>query len=202
MWADLERRVAVPLDQGERPLGRLLRSAPAGVLIDPNAIAHRAAEELPHRHAERLALDVPQGVFDTRNRAQYRRPRRKARAVVHQCPEMLDPQGVLAGDPRRKVVDRRDGGQVRTDRVRLADPMHPFIRRDLDEHKVATPHMCHKGLNAVNLHRISLHPNSPTVGADGKPGTPDRPWDTLAHQSQDGRTRLARLYLATLTATT
>ena len=44
--------------------------------VDPDPVAHRAAQQLVHRHAQRLALDVPQRLVDAGERAHMDRRRR------------------------------------------------------------------------------------------------------------------------------
>jgi hypothetical protein len=46
---------------------------------------------------------------------------------------MLNPHRVLPDQPRRKVIDCRDGRKVRPYGVRLANPMQTFISRYLYE---------------------------------------------------------------------
>ncbi len=74
--------------------------------VDANLVAHLAAEQLPHRHAERLALDVPQcacSMPDTAVRPIEPSGQKLKRVIV--LHDMLDVHRVFADDERGKVVD-------------------------------------------------------------------------------------------------
>ncbi len=91
------------------PLFNGVRAA-AHVGIDPHAVARRAAEQLVDRHAQRLALDVPQGLLDAAQGAgEDRSAAIKGMAIdglpmVHHLPRILADQvggDLLHGDGAR-----------------------------------------------------------------------------------------------------
>ena len=59
--------------------------AAAEMGIDAHPVAHLAAEQLPDRHAQRLALDVPQRVLDARHGGEADRAERPEAEAGHAC---------------------------------------------------------------------------------------------------------------------
>ena len=128
--AAFQRRDAALL-QRQRHLGRV------GVAIDAHAVADLAAEQVPHRRAERLALDVPQRHVDAGHGAAADRAEHAVAhdGGLHLLPELLDMGRVLADEHGLEVLD---GG---LDHPRpagaLADAGDALVGVDLDEQPVA-----------------------------------------------------------------
>ncbi|MCY1368989.1 hypothetical protein D9M69_560030 [compost metagenome] len=108
---------AIHLHRGEAAFHRRpgrLRGVRRTVAADPgigaDTLAHRAAEQLMHRHAEVLALDVPEGLVDAGDGAHQHRAATVEAAAVHDVPQVLDVARVLADQIVGKLVD---GGRHR-----------------------------------------------------------------------------------------
>ena len=85
-------------------VGRLRRT-PAEVVVEAHLLAHGAAEQLPHGHAQVLALDVPEGLVDATDRGHLHGPAAEELLAIEDLPEVLDAMGVLPHDQRREVLD-------------------------------------------------------------------------------------------------
>ena len=126
---DLDARVA-PREQFARALGRLR------VTVDADMVAEAAAEQVPDRLAERLALDVPEGHLDPGHRAAADGPEHAVahRGDEHPVPEPVDVARLLADEDRAEVLDRR------LDHARpagaFADARDALVGLDLDEQPV------------------------------------------------------------------
>src|SRR5207245_7008416 len=73
--------------------------------VEAYPVAHRAAEQLVDRHAERLGLDVPQGQLDAGHRLVRDAPAVLAHAPQHVPVEALDRPRVL---PDQEIGDGAD----------------------------------------------------------------------------------------------
>src|SRR4029078_4682448 len=78
---------------------------PLDVVVDAGLVAGLAAKQLVDGHAERLALDVPEGDVDGRDRAHDGRTP-EVPGAVHNVPVVLDPRWVL---PDEVVAELGDG---------------------------------------------------------------------------------------------
>ena len=138
--AELDRREAL-LAERRDGLGDLLcrvRHQPGGVR--PDAVVVDGAEQLAHRLAEGLPLDVPEGDVDAADRVD-RDPAAADEddAAIHLVPEPLDVERVLADQQLAEAVgnrvrarsadERRDGLGRRVD---LTDAGDPLVRVDED----------------------------------------------------------------------
>src|SRR5262249_14524935 len=94
--------------EAERLLGALLRRAgrgpDPGVALD--LVTVLPAEQLVDRHAERLALDVPERVLDARKRPAEERAAAPEGLPVDQRPELLDLEWVGSDQVALEVGDR------------------------------------------------------------------------------------------------
>ena len=128
--AELDQSVALPLGQ-QRVLsqGLFVRAADAAVDLDP--LLHGAAQQLVHRHAEHLALDVPQRLIDAGNGAHEHRTAPVERAAVQGLPQMLDGERILADEHVGKLPDSggHRGGTPFHDR--LTPPANALVGFDL-----------------------------------------------------------------------
>ena len=94
---------AIHLHRGEaardavlRRLRDLARPVAADPGIDADAVAALAAEQLMHRHTQRLALDVPQRLVDAGERAHVHAAAAIEPAAIQHRPVILDLVRVLA----------------------------------------------------------------------------------------------------------
>jgi hypothetical protein len=67
-----------------------------GVCIDTDTVAHGSAQQLVDRHAVKLALDVPERLFDTAEGTGQNRSAAIKRAAVEDLPVAVDLERVLA----------------------------------------------------------------------------------------------------------
>jgi hypothetical protein len=117
-------------------LGGAVDGVPAvGVGLD--AVAHLAAEQPPHRLAERLADDVPARHLHARDAGHDDLAGAAVVAVLHPADEVLDVERVAADDvpaPRLgEVADERVGV---AEHPRLADAGEALVRADRHEREV------------------------------------------------------------------
>ena len=77
----------------------LVRSPAANKHVQADPVARAAAEQLPDRQLERLALDVPEREIDRRDRRREQVAAERSRAV-DEVPEVLDPERVRADEQR------------------------------------------------------------------------------------------------------
>ena len=101
-----------------------------------DAVAVPATQELEHRHAQRLALDVEHGGLDgAQGGAEHR-----ARAPVAVAVELLDqgvrPEGIAADEPALQLLQRGDDGKRLPLQGGFADAVDAVVRIELDEHEV------------------------------------------------------------------
>ena len=94
----LQRREAL-IDQ----LARTRRVVAAGVHAD--AIAHRAAEQPPHRLVQRLAGDVPHRHLQPAQRADQDRHGPRVAGPIQHLPVVLDPERVAPDQVAGELVD-------------------------------------------------------------------------------------------------
>ena len=73
-----------------RGLAGVARMVAADPAIDLDAVAAFAAQQLIHRHAERLALDVPHGLLDARDRTGQDGAAAVEARAVHLLERILD----------------------------------------------------------------------------------------------------------------
>ena len=107
-----------------RPSSSLICLGRAGVGVDADPVARRAAEQLVDRHAQRLALDVPQGHVDAAQGAGQDRPAAIEGVAVDGLPVMHHLARVLADQVRLDLLDRPSRTVMRPaldDRLAQAD---------------------------------------------------------------------------------
>jgi hypothetical protein len=110
---------------------------PRPVAPDPAVHAHPipgpAAEQLPGRHAERAALDVPQRLLDPGDRAAQHRPAAVEAAAPHDLEVVLDAERVAPSDLLAELLDRgAHGGDAALD-DRLTPAHDALVGRELEE---------------------------------------------------------------------
>ena len=123
-----------------------------GVAVDHHVVARLAAQQLVHRHAQRLALDVPQRRVDRRDRRHRHRPAAPVRALVKVVPDVLDAPRVAPDQQRDHVVGQvaRDG-QLAPVQRRVAEPVHAALGLDLQRDEVP-PRRADDHLRRHDLH--------------------------------------------------
>ncbi len=102
--------------------------------VGAHAVAHQAAEQLVHRHAQHLALDVPQRLVDAGDGAHQDRPAPIEAAAVQRLPQVVDAARVLADEVVGQFVHRR----FHRTRAAFDDGLAPagdaLVGLDLQEH--------------------------------------------------------------------
>ena len=101
------------------------------------------------------------------------------RPVVHQPPEVLDPERILADQPALEVLDHRDRRRVRADAVGLADPVDVLVGDHLDEDVVAVAEIHAVRVNVDDLHGTSSSKRT-APGARGLPALGSAPREPFA----------------------
>ena len=109
------------LAPAERVLRQLLRGGSGQVAVDAHPLARRPAEQVVDRHAEPLALQIPQREVDPGDRAHDHLPGRPERAAGELAPPVLDPRRVLPDQQLAEVVEDAEHAAPRP--ARLASPM-------------------------------------------------------------------------------
>ena len=113
-------------------LHQLLGGLAKDVVVDTQAVARLAAQQLIDRYPEVLAGDVPEGDVDGAEGAHDGRAAKVARAV-EVLPVMLDPQRVLADQVGRELVDDGLARLEVAPGARFAQSHDALIGLDLDE---------------------------------------------------------------------
>ena len=136
-----------PLDVGGivlRPVaGALL---PDRAVVDPDLVAHLAAEELVDRHPGRLAGDVPERVLD---RAHRRAVGLERAALADAQHHPLDVGGVLADE--RVTEMQHPGLEVALGELDLAEAVEALVGDDADDRMPAD----HGAAQVGDLHAVS-----------------------------------------------
>ena len=136
------------------PLVHVLHLAAAGVVIDAHLVANPAAQQLIHRHAKVLALDVPERLLDAADRGHSLDADLPEMLPVRHLVQMLDPQRVLTDQQLGQIVDRAGDRAGFPFEGRLAPAVQTgFIGFDLDEDPV--PHI---GVDDQRLDTGDFHP--------------------------------------------
>ena len=102
---ELDRRETL-LGGGAGVGGELLRRAAAHEQVQPDPVTILAAEEVPDRRLQVLALDVPEGDVDSADRAAQHRPAERSHAI-QVLPVALDLARILAEQVRRGTCGPR-----------------------------------------------------------------------------------------------
>jgi hypothetical protein len=123
--------------------------------VERQAIAYRPAEQCVDRNAQRLGLDVEQGVLDRRHRLLVHTARRLAGDGVLRGHDAFDRPRVLADQALRHAPDH--GGEARAAVAfvifRPAD--QAVIGGDLEERKVTPAGVTVQILDLDDLHGVS-----------------------------------------------
>ena len=129
-----------------------LHLAAAEVVVEPDLVADVATQQLPHRHPERFAEDVPARLLDPGDRRSFDHPGAEEVLAHHHLEQMLDPPGVLADQQRDEILDAaHHGARLPFDR-RLAPADQALVRLHLDKYPVAHLSADDDGREAGDLH--------------------------------------------------
>ena len=123
------------------------------VRVADHLVAHPPAQQFIDRHAQRLALDVPQRDVDGRDGRGEDALRREEAAAEEHLPDVLDPRRVLADQQRLEVLDRADHRQFAPGDARLADAVDALVGIDDDKQKIADAAPDGVAFDVGNLHR-------------------------------------------------
>ena len=112
----------------------ITRTVAADPAVHLHLVAHPPAQQVVDRHAEGLALDVPQGLVDAGDGAHQDRAAAIKAAAVHGLPQVVDAARVLADQEWRHLVDGRfDRARAPFDH-RFAPADDAFVGLDLEQH--------------------------------------------------------------------
>src|SRR5690606_20041324 len=149
-----------------RDLHRLGPGQAVGAAMRPvqaDALAHRPAEQLVDRHAQRLRLDVQKSVLDCADRLLDHASARLAAERVKQGADRLVAPRVLADDRRREVLDRGRHALAAERFVVLAPADQPLVGADLEEIEVPMPGIGVQALEPGDLHGLASLPYATLV---------------------------------------
>ena len=130
------RLVSLPLVI-ERRFDRVGDRRAIGMAIDHAALARRAAEQLIDRQPRELALDVPQGHVDRRDRRHRHGPATPIGALIEKLPDILDPVRVApdqTGDDMLRKIGR--DCQLAAVERRIADAGRAVVAFDLQRREI------------------------------------------------------------------
>src|SRR6218665_826333 len=108
--------------------------APPAPAVGGPPVAPQAAEQLVYRDAERLALDVPQGLIDAGDGAHEDRSATVKARTVHHLPEVIDACRVLPDQVRLQFMHCRLNGARMAFDHRFAPADEALVRLDAQEH--------------------------------------------------------------------
>ena len=115
-----------------------LHVAEAEMGVGAQMVAHLAAEQAPHRHAERLAENVPQRDLDAADRRHAFDAEAPEAVPRHDLVALLDVAGILPDQQRLEIFERADDGAGLPFERRLAPAEQAgLVGLDPHEHPVA-----------------------------------------------------------------
>jgi hypothetical protein len=114
----------------------------AGVGIDSDALAGRAAEQLIDRHTEQLSLDIPERLIDTAQRRGQDRATTIEGVAIDRLPVMGDIARILADQIGLHLADRLGAGSGPSLGDRLTKTDHARIGMDLQKEPARLDQKC------------------------------------------------------------
>ena len=137
-------------------VGLALGLVPAiGVRRDP--IAKPAADQLPDRHAERLADDIPARDVERGERGLRHFARAAVFGGLNVPGEALDVERIAAEEiPRRKLVDAGDERVGLVHHPHFADAGEPVVGQRFEEHELAPRRADDRRTDVENSHQASI----------------------------------------------
>ena len=106
------------------------------VRVEDHLVPHLAAQQIIDRHAQRLALDVPQGDVDGRDGGREDALGREEAAPEEHLPDVFGSHRVLADEQRLEMLDGADHRKLATGQPRLADARDALVGVDDDKKEV------------------------------------------------------------------
>ena len=103
------------------------------VRVADDLVPHRPAQELVDRHAEGLALDVPERDVDGADRRAVGRVGGEEGAPEHVLPQALSRERVLADDDLGEVLQGGVDGRAPEGHADLAEAVYPLVGLHLDD---------------------------------------------------------------------
>ncbi len=101
--------------------------------VDADAVTHLAAQQPMHRHAQRLALDVPQRLIHAGDGAHHHRAAPVEAGAVHHIPQVLHIARVAAHQVVGQLLNRSGYGVGTAFDDRLAPADDTFVGVDLEK---------------------------------------------------------------------
>ena len=117
--------------------------------VHPHLIAAAAAHQLPDRHIEVFALDIPQGLIDAGDGAHQDAAAAVEAAAEQHSPQVFDLHGVGTNEVRLHLMDALAYGGGAAFQHRLAPAGNACIGADLNKSPAGTHQPC---LNFCDLH--------------------------------------------------
>ena len=115
-----------------------LDGAATAMGVADHLITAQTTQQFIDRHAERLAVDIPQGDIDRADRRRQRMGAGEKAAAEHDLPQMLFPGRVLADEPRLERVDRLQHGQLAPRESTFTNTVDAFVCFNFDDQIVPT----------------------------------------------------------------
>jgi hypothetical protein len=144
---------------------------PAVRPVEADAVADRPPEQLVDGHAERLGLEVEQGILDGADRLLDHAPAGLATDGVELGDDGLEGPGIATDHLGGQPVDHRGDAEPAERLVVLAPADQPIVGGELEEVEVALA-----GIGVQVLHPGDLHGVLPerltATGASARPRTP------------------------------
>jgi hypothetical protein len=131
-------RVEARLLARTRGLNRVLRAVPTDPRVGADRLARTPAEQLPDRYTGRTALDVPQRLRDTRQRAGENRAAAVEAAAPNHLEVILDPKRIGSDEVVRELVHGRRHGRRPALEHGLAPAGRPLVRAQLEKQPAGT----------------------------------------------------------------
>ncbi len=127
--------------------------------VDADLVAELAAQQFVDRHAQRLALDVPQGLLDRADRGEDHASTalRPERMVVHLGPNLLDSEGISTHQHRFNQVLHHRGGAGAANSIsngRFADAGQALIGDEFEEDRMEAADLDEVNSGCRNFHGL------------------------------------------------
>ena len=122
----------------------------AGMAVHADLVTAAAAQQLIHRRAELLALDIPKRLLDTADAGGQDGAAAIESRAVHGLPEVFNAHGVRADEHRAQFVDRHLDRASTAFQHGFAPADDALVGRDLQEHPSG---LDMEGFQVCDLHK-------------------------------------------------
>jgi hypothetical protein len=139
--------------ESRRALDIITRRGDVDPAVEPDAIAHGAAEQLVNRGLQVLAQNIPQCLIEARKCRANHRPGAVECAAKKVLPDMLDPARILPDEPSPHLLQHRFHREAAAFQRRLAEASQTRIRVHPD-HEPARSEV--EGFEPGDAHRVEL----------------------------------------------